>query len=439
VDQRHLSAGEAAYAAGDWQSAALEFIAATQGGPPEGAGHALHQAGNALLKLRRYADAVTVYRKAAGDSTYEKRGAVFANLGAAFAALGEHEDALDAYDNALAEPGYATPYKAMLGRAGALYGLGRFEEATQDYRQAAWAEGNPDPGKALNNLGLSFMAMGRPEDAVEAFKAATGVEGYSGKGKATANLALAYTAMGFFEEAVREFETARDTYGYELTDATLDTYEAAVARAHTEERRTADGTEGREGESALEAGERGAEAHASGSTGAFPALPDADDEATQRFFTITEDEMRDAGRKARKAERAEKRTPRSVALRVGAVVLAVLLVAGGLGAAFFLGFGYPTQEQTVTGLLNAYRGGTSYSDYWVAVPVADVSQEMRSLPAKFVGFSIQGVDRASKASTVAVTVSLDSGAKLGYVVQLAREGVGWKIVGIQNSFGSTAN
>jgi tetratricopeptide (TPR) repeat protein len=438
VDQRHLSAGEAAYAAGDWQSAALEFIAAAQGGPAEGAGHVLHQAGNALMKLHRYADAVTVYRKAAGDPAYEKRGAVFANLGAALAGQGQYEGALDAYDGALTEVGYATPYKAILGRAAALYALGRFEEATQEYRQAAWADGNPDPGKALNNLGLSFMALGRPEDAVEAFKAAVGVEGYATKGKAAGNLALAYTAMGFFEEAVREFETARDTYGFELTDAMLETYEAAVARAHNEEQGPADGGELPDGASAAEAGERGSEAHASGSTGAFPALHDANDEATQRFFTITEDEMRDADRKARRAERAEKRTPRAIALRVGELVLVVLVVFGGLAAAFYGGYGYPTQEQAVTGLLNAYRAGSSYSDFWVAVPVADVAQEMRSLPAKFASFQIQGVDRASRASTVAVTVSLDSGGRLGYDVQLAREGVGWKVVGIQNAWSSTA-
>jgi tetratricopeptide (TPR) repeat protein len=438
VDQRHLSAGEAAYAAGDWQNAALEFMAAAQGGPSDGAGHALHQAGNALMKLHRHADAVTVYRKAAGDPAYEKRGAVFANLGTALAALGQHEDALDAYDAALAEAGYATPYKAMLGRAAALYALGRFEEATQEYRQAAWADGNPDPGKALNNLGLSFMSLGRPEDAVEAFKAAIGVEGYATKGKAAANLALAYTAMGFFEEAVREFETARDTFGYELTDGTLETYEAAVARAHTEEQRPEDDGELPDAASAAEAGERGSEAHASGSTGAFPALHDADDEATQRFFTITEEEMRDADRKARKADRAQKRTPRAIALRVAGLVLVVLVVFGGLAAAYFGGYGYPTQEQTVTGLLNAYRGGSSYGDFWVAVPAADVAQEMRSLPAKFASFSITGVDRASKASTVAVTVSLDSGGKLGYDVHLAREGVGWKIVGLQNAWSSTA-
>ncbi len=442
MDERHLSAGEAAYSAGDWQQAALEFMAAAHGQPAEGAGHALHHAGNALMKLGRPADAATVYKKATADPTYDKRGTVFANLGAALVAAGRPDEAIEAYGHALADPEYPTHYKALLGTAGALYSSGRFEEAAQMYRQAAWADGNPDPGKALNNLGLSFMAHGRPEDAVEAFKAALGIEGYAAKGKASANLGLAYAAMGFFEEAAREFETARDAYGHDLSGATLEAYEAAVAKARQErtgpipgpfedlERETVEG---------WVTGELAA------STGPMPAVqssgivPDEGDEATQRFFAITEGEMRDADREARKAARAALRTPKAIALRVGLAVLGVAVVAGLLAGAFYLGFGYPTQEQTVTGLFDAYRTGGTYTSYWVAVPPTDIKQEMRALPAKFASFKIEGVDRAAAASTVLVVVSLDSGSTLSYKVHLAREGVGWKVVGVENRFASTPN
>jgi Tfp pilus assembly protein PilF len=442
VDERHLSAGEAAYAAGDWQHAALEFMAAVHGGTAQGSGHALHQAGNALVKLGRYSDAATVYRKAVGDPDYEKRGTVFANLGTALVATGSPEEAIEAYDQALSDPSYPTPYKVLLGKAGALYGAARFEEAAQVYRQAAWSEGNPDPGKALNNLGLSFMAIHRPEDAVEAFKAALGVEGYAAKGKAAANLGLAYAAMGFFEESAREFESARDVHGYALTGSMLETYEAAVAKARLEgsgplgppiedlERETVEG---------WLTGEIADPAPSPESTGPMPLLPDADDDATKRFFDMTEGEMREAGREARKVERSAKRTPKAIALRVAIVLGAIAIVVGGLAAAFYLGYGYPTQEQTVTSLLDAYRAGTTYADFWVAVPTADVTQEMRALPAKFASFRIDGVDRAATTSTVLVVVSLDSGSTLSYKVELAREGVGWKVVGLQNRWGSASD
>jgi tetratricopeptide (TPR) repeat protein len=435
VDERHLSAGEAAYAAGDWQRAALEFMAAVHGGPSEGAGHALHQAGNALVKLGRYADAVTVYQKAVRDVEYPKRGAVFANMGAAFSAIGSFEDALDSYGNALLVPEYATPYKAMLGRAGALYALGRFEDAAQAYRQAAWADGNPDPGKALNNLGLSFMSLNRPEDAVEAFKAALGIEGYSSKGKASANLGLAYAAMGFFEDSVREFESARDEFGYELIGSTLETYEAALVRARTEDTGPLNGAAG--AASADAEGVTGPiydDASSEGSpetTGAILLLPDADDESAQRFFTMTEDDMRTVDRQVRKKDREQKRTPKFLWTRIGLTLAVVLLVGGGLFGAFYLGYGYPTQEQTVTGLLDAYHAGSpTYTDYWVGAPSADVATEMRRLPATFTGFAIEGVDRSAVDSTVAVSVSRENGGPQRFLFLLEREGVGWKVVGV---------
>jgi len=436
VDERHLEAGEEAYASGDWHHAALELMAAAHGCPADGSGGALHLAGNALMKLGRHADAATVYAKAARDTTYERRGAVLANLGAALTTTGRHEAALEAYEEALEDPEYPTPHKALLGRAGALYALERYEDATGAYRQAAWADGNTDPGRALNNLGLSFMALGKPEDAVEAFKAALGVEGYAGKGKASANLALAYSTMGFFEEAVREFETARDEHGHVLAGATLEAYEASLAKARPSglepveppfedlERETVEG---------WVTGDL-----TSVAVSEAPSLPDADDEATARFFSITEQEMLDADRVVRKAERSAKRTPKAIALRVLTGLLIVGAVAGLFGGTLYLGYGYPTQEQTVTGLLDAVRAGTSYVDYWVAVPPTDIRQEMRALPAKFDGYEVRGVDRAALRSTVLVVVELDSGVKLSYDVQLAREGVGWKVLGVKNHWGSTA-
>jgi tetratricopeptide (TPR) repeat protein len=287
------------------------------------------------------------------------------------------------------------------------------------------------------------MSLGRPEDAVEAFKAALGIEGYASKGKASANLGLAYAAMGFFEDAVVEFESARDEYGYELTGTTLEAYETARVRVRTEDAGPAKDSVS-EGDTGAGAAEESAPQEdllpEDGATSAAPVLPDADDEATRSFFTRTEDEMRKADRAARKQERAQKRTPKRLVLRIVIVLVVVLAIGGGLGAAFFLGYGYPTQEQTVTGLLDAYHAGaTTYTDYWVAAPATDVTQAMRALPATFTAYTIDGVDRASVDSTVAVSVTLQSGAKQSFLVLLQREGVGWKVDGVQNNWGSLSN
>lgn len=438
MEDLHRSAADAAYAAGEWDRAALEYMAFARDLPTEGSGYALHRAGNALVKLGRYVDAVTVYERAVLDTTYDRRSSVFANLGAACSAAGLFDKAVASYDVALSDDDYSTPYKALQGRAGALYELGRFEDATVAYRQAAWAEGNPDPGRAFNNLGLSFMALVRPQEAVEAFRAAVGLEGYGAKGKATANLALAYAAMGFFEEAVREFERARDVFGHELSGETLATYERCVDQAGSYGEPLVAPLEALERET-VEGWETGEMPPATAVTGAFAALPDVDDEATQRFFDMSETEMRDTDRADRKAARTALLTPRVIAVRSGialAVVLALAVVFGGL---LYAGFGYPTQTQTVSALLDAYKSSGPYSQYWVAVPQANVKQEMNQLPARFASYRIAGIDRAALASTVRVVVRFETGAELSYDIVLAREGVGWKVTGVRNAWDSTAD
>ena len=438
MEDLHRSAGEAAYASGDWDRAALEYMAAVRDLPAEGSGQALHRAGNALVKLGRYGDAVTVYERAVLDRTYDRRGAVFANLGAACSAAGLYDKAVVAYDLALDDESYPTPYKALQGRAGALYELGRYEDATIAYRQAAWADGNPDPGRAFNNLGLSFMALGRPQEAVEAFKAATGLASYGAKGKATANLALAYAAMGFFEEAVREFERSRDGFCHELTGDTLAAYEQCLEKVGSSDGPVVAPFEPLERET-VEGWATGELPPAMAATGSFTPLPDVDGEATQRFFDMSETEMRDTDRAERKAARSARLTPRLIALRVGISLAVVLCIAGAFGGFLYAGFGYPTQTQTVSELLDAYRSSGSYSQYWVAVPQTNVKQEMNQLPARFASYRIAGIDRTALKSTVRVVIRFETGAELAYDIVLAREGVGWKVTGVKNAWGSASN
>ena len=54
-------------------------------------------AGNALMRLRRHQDAVTVYGHALRDELYDRRGAVWANLGKAFSEVGEYAESVKAY------------------------------------------------------------------------------------------------------------------------------------------------------------------------------------------------------------------------------------------------------------------------------------------------------------------------------------------------------
>ncbi|MBN2405428.1 MAG: tetratricopeptide repeat protein [Coriobacteriia bacterium] len=417
MDDARFQQGVEAYKSRDFRVAAREFLGATTGNND---GLAYHQAGNALMRLKRYDDAAAVYRKALNDGEYERRSSVQANLGAALVAGKHPEESLAAYQAALDDPGYDCRYKALQGMAGALLELGHAEKAADSYRMAALDDANPDPGKALNNLGLAYMSLGRPQDAVEAYRAAVDMDRYAGRGKASANLGMAYVALGMHEKAARAFERAGSEFDYELPAAAVAAFEAsteALARPEVVE------------------GWR---------TGELPPLdmtprPDISaelQEPVSEFFTRTDSDMKASDREERKRERVERRSSRNVWLTVAVWSAVGIALFGVLAFAWLSGIGYPTQTMTVTGLLDAHAEGASVSEYWVAVPTADVEKEMGNLPVDFT-YELGAVERSAKTSKVVVTVMLETGAPLTYQVLMVREGVGWKVNGITNDWRST--
>ncbi len=437
MDEARFQEGKQAYAAKDYRGAVKSFIAAAD--HDEGSGAAFHMAGNALVRLRRYADAITVYRHAIADQSYDKRAAVQVNLGMAYAALGEYAEAVAAYEAAIDDEDYTGAHRALQGKAGALCEMGDIEQAALAYRQAALDSENPDPGKALNNLGLCFMAMRRPGDAIEAYRAALGFDSYTGRGKALANLGMAYHALARYEEAKKAFEKAVGLHGHTLSEA------AAQALADSERalapgrRETIDGWSTGEMPPVIE--EPIVSPGDVGDTGEFAAVgtggvvPPSQEEVSA-FFSMTEEEMKERDREARRAERSARRSERNPWVLVGGVVLALVVLVGGFAGAFAAGIGYPTQRMTVEGLLTARAEGQPVARYWVAVPTSDVDREMAKLPP-MQEFVINEIERSPRTSRVAVTVTPESGAPLQYEITLAREGVGWKVTGVDNDWRST--
>lgn len=423
MEQSRLNAAETAYAAGDWTAAAREYLAAAAG-EIEGSGYAFHRAGNALVKLKRFEDAASVYERALRDSSYRERATVAANLGTAKAALGAHDDAASAFQRALELPEYTARYKALQGLGGAYYEMGRIEDAAEAYRQAALDSANPDPGKALNNLGLCFMALDRASDAVEAYRAAVDLESYKGRGRAAANLGMAYVSLGMHDKAVASFERARDEFGYPLSPQVESAYRASLAALGPRQERV-DGW----------------------STGELAPVPapvtrpplefvDEGDEEITRFFSVTDEEMKQVDRDARRRERSERQPKRPLWMSVLIWAAIVVAVAGGVVAAYMYGLGYPTQQMTVSGVMEAYADGDDVGSYWVAVPATDVDKAMSSLPPEWTSYTIGEVKRSARTSTVEVTVTLERGGVVTYEFSLAREGVGWKVNGLSTSFSS---
>lgn len=441
MDEARFQEAKQAYDAGDYRSAAKLFLAAA-GPVPEGSGAAYHMAGNSLLRLRRHADAVTVYKQALRDELYDRRGAVRANLAATHVALAEYPEAVEAYSAALEEPDYSTHYKALQGMAGALLEMGKHTEAASAYRRAALDADNPDPGKALNNLGLCFMAMQRPGDAVEAYKAALGFDTYSGRGKALANLGTAYFALGEYADAAKSFEKAVQLHGHELSPVARDAFEQSRAALEARPERVVvegwstgelppvfedaagDVSSADEGDTIRPTSRVSNDPSSTGEL--FAGQPAMDTE----FFTMTDEEMREKDRVARKAERQERRAERNPWTLVATVVLVIVVIAATIAAAYFSGLGFPTQAMTVSGMLEARLDGAPVEEFWVAVPSADIDKEMGKIPG-MADFEIVSVERAPATSHAVVSITPESGSPMRYGVTLAREGVGWKVTGIE--------
>ncbi|MDZ4170332.1 MAG: tetratricopeptide repeat protein [Coriobacteriia bacterium] len=459
MDQSRFQEAQSAYDTGDYRTAAKGFLAAA-GKTPAGSGSAYHMAGNALMRLRRYQDAVTVYGHALRDDMYDRRGVVHGNLGQAWACQGEYAESERAYRAALEEPDYRTPWKAWQGVASALLERGRVEDAASAYRKAAIDSENPEPAKALVNLGLCFMALARPADAAEAYKAALGFENYPGRGKALANLGIAYTQMGEYDEAVRAFERASQLHSHKLSAPAQQAYDAALsmvrpASAKVEGWETGDlvvtgAPMAPSGWATGELDALGSDLQSGAGTfapaelepaaaGAAPMDGDAgfgDEESVQDFFRMTEAEMKVRDREERRARRSEGGAA-GMFRRYAWIGVAIVLLVGALGGAYWLGFGWPTQESTVGGMLDTYRQGGDVSVYWVAVTDKDVDKEMAKVPPQVKSFTIDSMKRAAETSVAFVSITPDKGAPLHYRITLSREGVGWRVDGIDNDWRST--
>jgi tetratricopeptide (TPR) repeat protein len=427
VDHVRYEEAQRALEARDWRAAAEGFLTAAGGPGGPGNGECYHLAGNALMKLRKYQHAATVYQHALRDPDYPRFTAVLANLGTAQAALGEYQDAVATFGAALGDAVYDKRYKLLQGRGGALFSMARYEEAAADYRAAAEDAKNPDPGRAFNNLGLCLGAAGEPAEAVAAYKAAVAAPSYDGKGKAFANLGMTYAVLGDHAEAIEAFE-ASEGYGHTLSDASreaLDVARRVVAAAP--KRETVEGWRTGELTAVPASAEEAAPADA-------PIVVDG--QAVDEFFARTDKEMKEIDREMRRKERDERRSGTNPWARAAAVALLVIVVVGGSAGIFFAGYGFPTQQQTVSGMLDAYKAGRAVTDFWVAAPAADVGKEMATIPPTFSDARIDRVDRTAFTSKVQVTVQLQKGAPLRYRISLSREGVGWKVVGIDNDWGT---
>ena len=435
MDISTFNRAKAAYDAREWDTAALLFSACTSG---PGAGEAAHLRGNALMRLGRVQEAVAAYQAAASDPSYGNVGAVCTNLGKAQAALGDYRGAVSSLRRALEDPSYTGQYKALLALGGAYSKLGDARNAGVAYRRAALEENNPDPAKALINLGVCFVQLRRPADAAEAYRTALDFsQDANERNMIQSNLGQAYVASNRMAEAVQAFNAAVSN-GYQLLPPAQADYERAQAAVNQVSQSS--GSQG--GSTADFLASYGAQVGADpldpmGRSGEVMPSPDQ-----SGFFDITDEDIEAASRAAKKkgkaAGKAKAKAEAKVAggshvgLKVAVVALAVVVVA--LGACFALylrGFGVPSQEATVDGLLTAVADGADTSSYWAAGISSSARQQALADVPKGAKHEVVGMDEGGQTSVALARLTLEQGGELLYRVSLVREGIGWKVSDVQ--------
>lgn len=422
MNQQAYELGKRAYQSGDWLGAVAHLGEARAEGGANG--EVDHLLGNAYMKLGRFDSAADSYGSALADVAYGKRGALSCNRGRALLAAGHAEEAVAALNDAVSDPSYATPYKAFLALGAAHEALGDVRSAGIAYRKAAIDEANPSPSASLCKLGSCFMRLGRSIDAVEAYRTALDfTTPLESQGQIWSDLGMAYVANNRMHEAVDAFSRAAADESMTLSAEAQASYDAArMAISALSDRRPSE-------TDALLAAAGYGNVDPLDPTGASGELmPSPDDTG---FFDVTEADLMAAEHSDRKIRRKHRHT----GLKILIVILVLLILAtAACGFAYYQGYGWPTQQSTVESLFSAKQQGTDLSPY-ISTSVSDAqAQEIFDALPSASSVTINGVDQSMNESSVHATASLAAGGQVDYLIELRRDGFGWKVVSVSSEF-----
>ena len=468
MDTEKFAEAQSLYDAGDYRKSARLFLESIEKGTPIGNGPAYHMAGNSFMRLKRYSDAAVVFEHALRDDTYQRHGAVEANLANSYIRTGDYSAAVAHYDAALNLGNPEEAYKYYVGMAQAYMQQEQYDHAAVAYKHAALNEYNPAPGKALVNLGLAMMASGNPKGAVEAYRAALASPEYENKGRALLNMGVAYHAQGMWHDAIRSIEEAQVLHGYqdsalaqrtiadarkrlaieeqvEAADAALVADDEAPAETPMQQQPLQQAPPQPQPAAPIPAYLPDEDASEEELPGLDALLPDSESrfgkaEDVDRFFSRTEQEAAAAGRARERRAKGKFRWLKIVAI----VVLVLAILAGAAAALLITGQGYPSAKATVSSLLDEYGAGRSISQMWTYGAQKSIESQMVIVPIPN-SYTIDAVKLSTASgsrslwpdrTTVTATVYNDFGDTLVFSFVLAREGIGWKIVEVIPEVGS---
>lgn len=427
MNQQSYEAGKAAYKQGDFLGAVTYLSQAKY--PGEVSGEIDHLLGNCLMKLGRFDEAANAYGEAIADSSYGHAGALSCNRGRALLAANKPQEAIASLNMATRDADYPTPYKAYVALGNAYMRVGNVRDAGVAYRNAAIDESNPDPSASLRNLGGCFMQMGRAVDAVEAYRTALDFSTpLADQNVIYADLGLAYVAANRMGEAVDAFNHATADGNLVLQPEAQAAYDAARKAISAI---SGDGPS--ETDAFLAAAGYGTGSYdpldPTGSTGEF--MPSPEDTG---FFSVSEEDLVAQDKRDRRVRRKKKHS----GLKAFIFILVLLIVlGGGVGFAYWRGYGWPTQQSVIEGLFSTKAAGGDVASYLDGSVSSDTRSQIESvLPTGTTAVSIDGLDQSMSSSKALVKVTLSAGGEQTYEIQMVRSGIGWKVTEVSTVYAS---
>jgi hypothetical protein len=152
------------------------------------------------------------------------------------------------------------------------------------------------------------------------------------------------------------------------------------------------------------------------------------------FFSVSEQDIVAADKKAGKVRRKKKHTGRNIVIVI--LVLLVILV-GAAGYGYYNGYGWPMQDAVVEDLFKAKSDNGDIGEYLAGTVSTDERSQIEAILPTDATVSVTSIDRSMYSSTVKVAATLSAGGTQDYVIQMVRDGLGWKVSGVELSFEST--
>lgn len=441
MNETTFSRAEGLYKAGDYRGALRKFTDCLRDNDkPMKAGEfgeVYYKIGNCLMKMKNPNEALKAYKKAAEDPQYTKTADLHTNTGKAYSSLRDYDHAMDEFQAALDDPTCTARHKALMGMGNIQLKMGDSLSAGRSFREAALDSNNEDPSKALLNLGICFMSMGRAEDAIASYESARDFNmSTSTRNRLLSSEGQAYAALNQPEKAVECFKEVLADGKYTLSDSASVDYTRCVNELA---RKANAGNSGENDFSGLDVstsddlGTSPDDYFYDDGTAVLDKMPgyiDAYEGDDDKFFTATEDELKDIY----KAQAKKERKRRGVGLKILIFFIILLVLAAGAAvAAYYFGYGYPTQE-TIAQEVFANPDDLT-SDY--SPQLTDSSKkQMTSVLVQDDAIDILGVERSMSDSKVYVSATTQEGGELTYCLTMARDMISWKVTNIELYFAS---